>query len=60
MWRFVGRYRKGKRIIRFTKEIDAPTKERALEILYSDLGSKHHVKRAQIIIDSVEEVKNEA
>jgi len=57
MWKFVGRYRKGKRVVRFTKIIDAPTKERALEILYSDLGSKHHVKRTQIVIESVEEVK---
>ncbi len=57
MWRFTGRYRKGRRMVKFTKVIDADRKERALEILYSDLGSKHHVKRSQIVIESVEEVK---
>ena len=57
MWRFTGNYRKGRRVIKFTKAIDADKKERALEILYSDLGSKHHVKRSQIVIESVEEVK---
>ncbi len=53
----MGRYRKGRKMIKFTKNIGAKKKERALEILYSDLGSKHHVKRSQIVIESVEEVK---
>lgn len=57
MWKFVGRYKKKGRWIRFSKIIDAPKRERAEEILYSDLGSKHHVKRASIIIESAEEVK---
>ncbi len=57
MWKFTGYYWKGKRKVKFTKLVDAPTKERAMEILYSDLGSKHHVKRTKIVIESVEEVK---
>jgi len=57
MWKFVGRYRKGRKVIKFTRVIEAEKKERALELLYSDLGSKHHVKRSQIVIESVEEVK---
>ncbi|HID09570.1 TPA: 50S ribosomal protein L18a [Candidatus Micrarchaeota archaeon] len=57
MWRFVGRYKKRGRWIKFTKIIDAPKRERAEEILYSEIGSKHRVKRASIVIEAVEEVK---
>jgi len=57
MWKFVGRYKKRRKWIRFTKVIDAQKRDRAEEILYSELGSKHHAKRASIIIESVEEVE---
>ena len=57
MWKFVGRYKKRGRWIKFTKVIDAPKRERAEEILYSEIGSKHRVKRASIVIEAVEEVK---
>ncbi len=56
MWKFRGKIKSGKRWTKFTKTIDAPKKERAIEILYSDLGSKHRVPRRNIIIESVEEV----
>ncbi|HIQ10166.1 MAG TPA: 50S ribosomal protein L18a [Euryarchaeota archaeon] len=57
MWRFVGRYRKKGKWVKFTKVIDAPKLQRAEEMLYSEIGSKHRVKRASIVIESVEEVK---
>jgi large subunit ribosomal protein LX len=55
MWKFEGKMKMGKKWTKFTKEIEAPSKERALEILYSDLGSKHHVKRRNIVVEKVEE-----
>ena len=42
----------------FTKEIPAHSENRAVEILYSELGSKHAVKRALIDIDEVEELES--
>ena len=53
----MGRYKKRKKWIRFTKVIDAQKRDRAEEMLYSELGSKHCAKRASIIIESVEEVE---
>lgn len=57
MWRFVGKYKKRGKWITFSKMVDAQKRSRAEEILYSDVGSKHGVKRSAIIIESVEEVK---
>lgn len=56
MWKFVGKMKMGKKWVKFTKEIDAPKRERAIEILYSDLGSKHKIPRRSIKIESVEEI----
>ena len=40
----------------FRKEVMAIKPEHALEKVYTELGSKHRVKRFQIRIDGVEEV----
>ncbi|MEM1525529.1 MAG: 50S ribosomal protein L18Ae [Ignisphaera sp.] len=45
--------------IRFTKEIRALKLEHALEKLYSELGSKHKLKRANIKIVDVTEITPE-
>ena len=55
MWKFTGKMKMGKRWVKFTKEIDAPSKERALEILYSDIGSKHKIPRRSIVVETAEE-----
>jgi len=41
---------------RFKKEIIAIKPEHAIEKVYTELGSKHRVKRFQIKIEKVEEV----
>ncbi len=41
---------------RFTVEVTALKPEHAVEQVYSELGSRHKLKRRQIIIESVEEV----
>uniref|UniRef100_A0A7C2V8T4 Large ribosomal subunit protein eL20 n=1 Tax=Ignisphaera aggregans TaxID=334771 RepID=A0A7C2V8T4_9CREN len=45
--------------VKFTKEIRALKLEHALEKLYSELGSKHKVRRANIKIVDVAEVPPE-
>lgn len=45
--------------VRFTKEIRALKPEHALEKLYSELGSKHKVKRINIKIIEVFEIQPE-
>ena len=44
---------------RFTRELLALSKEQALERVYSDVGSKHGVKRNLIHIEEAAEVKPE-
>lgn len=50
--------RNGKRE-EFRKEYRAVKKEDALELVYSEIGSKHRVKRNKIWIESVEEIRPE-
>ena len=57
-FRIKGSFKKGKKKMEFTKEIPAHSENRAVEILYSELGSKHAVKRALIDIDEVEELES--
>ena len=43
----------------FTKEYKAMKEEDALELIYSDIGSKHHVKRSLIKIEEVKEISKD-
>jgi len=43
----------------FSKEYRGLREEDVIEILYSEIGSKHRVKRNKIWIESVEEIKPE-
>lgn len=47
------------RWMKFTKEIRAIKVEHALERLYSELGSKHKVKRANIKVVDIVEIQPE-
>ncbi len=58
IFRIKGQFKK-KGKIEFIREVKSKSKERALERLYSDLGSKHAVKRNLIEISEVEEIKPE-
>ncbi len=44
---------------KFSLEVRALNKEHAIEYLYSVMGSRHRIKRANIKIVSVEEIKPE-
>lgn len=60
-FRVKGKFIMGKSIMsknwqRFTKEVASLNKEEAKERVYSDLGSKHRVKRRSIKVEEIEEI----
>ncbi|MFP4005191.1 MAG: 50S ribosomal protein L18Ae [Candidatus Hadarchaeia archaeon] len=55
IFRIKGWFKKNK--MEFTKEIPTHSEERAKELLYSELGSKHAVKRSLIEIRDIEEIE---
>lgn len=60
-FRVKGKFIMGKSIMsknwqRFTKEVASLNKEEAKERIYSDLGSKHRVKRRSIKVEEIEEI----
>lgn len=44
---------------KFSKEVLGSSKEEAIERIYSELGSKHKIKRRFIKIEDVREIKSE-
>ncbi len=59
IFRIKGWFEKNNQRLDFMKEIPSKSKDRALERLYSELGSKHAVKRNLINIDEAEEIEPE-
>lgn len=60
-FRVKGKFIMGKSIMsknwqRFSKEVASLNKEEAKERVYSDLGSKHRVKRRSIKVEEIEEI----
>ena len=58
-FKVTGTFRMGRRRQDFVKEVASKDKDEATEFVLSDLGSKHKVKRYDIEIDDVKEVKVE-
>ncbi|KXA95727.1 hypothetical protein AKJ65_00930 [candidate division MSBL1 archaeon SCGC-AAA259E19] len=59
IFRIKGWFKKKRNKMEFTKEISSDSKDRAVEILYSDLGSRHAVKRSLVHISEIEELEPE-
>ncbi|MFX0107092.1 MAG: 50S ribosomal protein L18Ae [Candidatus Hodarchaeota archaeon] len=59
VWRVSGEYKKKKRNFSFMKEMIAFKEEHVRERVYSDLGSRHRVKRKDISINEIMEIKPE-
>ena len=59
IFRIDGSFVKNRQKTEFIKELPAKSRGRALERLYSELGSKHAVKRNLIQISEIEEIKPE-
>ena len=56
-FKVTGSFRMGRSPSPFAKEVAAMDKKAAEEVVLSDLGSKHKVKRYDITIDKVTELK---
>ncbi|MDO9536900.1 MAG: 50S ribosomal protein L18Ae [Thermoplasmata archaeon] len=56
-FRVTGNFQMGRNRQNFSKEIISKDKKEATEFILSDLGSKHKVKRYQIKIADVTELK---
>lgn len=59
IFRMSGTFWMGEKEQPFVKEFRAVNKENAIERLYSDLGSKHRVKRVRIKIEDIKEISPE-
>jgi large subunit ribosomal protein LX len=59
VWRVTGEYRKLKRKFKFSREMIALKEAHVMEKIYSDLGSRHRVKRKDITITEIAEIKPE-
>lgn len=58
IFRISGTY-KGKRgPVEFSKEVRALQEEDAIELLHTDLGSKHRIRRGAISVTKVEVIKS--
>ena len=57
VWRATGSYRKNKTTYRFSKELIADKEDHARERMLSELGSRHRVRRKDIKITDVAEVR---
>jgi large subunit ribosomal protein LX len=59
IWRAMGAYKKSKRTFTFTRELLAEKDSHVREKILSELGSRHRVKRREITITEVKEIKPE-
>ena len=59
VWRAIGSYKKRGKTFRFSKEMLSPKESHVREKVMSELGSRHRVKRKDIIITKVEEIRPE-
>jgi large subunit ribosomal protein LX len=59
IFRVRGWFKQGVYRQRFTRELLALSKEQVLERVYSDIGSKHKIKRNLIHLEEVVEIKPE-
>ena len=59
IYRITGRILGKEEPMLFRKEYRALKREDAIEYLYSEMGSKHHVKRTLIKIDKIEEISED-
>ncbi len=59
VWRATGEYRKKRRIFTFSKEMIALKEDHVRERLYSEIGSRHRVRRKDIEIQTIVEIEPE-
>jgi large subunit ribosomal protein LX len=57
VWLVTGVYKKNRRVFSFHKEMIALKESHVRERILSDLGSRHHLKRREIQISEIKEIK---
>ena len=55
-YRAIGTFRAGKRNQPYTLDVVADIEETATELVYSNFGSRHRVKRRFVIIETLSEI----
>jgi large subunit ribosomal protein LX len=56
IFRIQGKFMMGNSLKPFTKELKATNEEEIKERIYSEFGSKHHIKRNKIKIEDIAEI----
>jgi len=56
IFRIQGKFMMGNALKPFTKELKATNEEEIRERIYSEFGSKHHIKRNKIKIEDITEI----
>jgi large subunit ribosomal protein LX len=59
IWRASGNYRKNKKSYGFTRELLADKESHVEERIFSEMGSRHRVRRKDIEITEIKEIKPE-
>ena len=59
IFRITGKFMMGDNYQPFTKELKAIKEEDIYEKIYSEFGSKHHINRNQINIETIDEISAE-
>lgn len=56
-WSVTGSYRKDRHTFKFQKELVGTNESHVRERILSDIGSRHRIKRRDIVISEVKELK---
>ena len=56
IFRIQGKFMMGNALKPFTRELKAINEEEIKEKIYSEFGSKHHIKRNKIMIEEIAEI----
>lgn len=59
IFRIQGKFMTGNSLKPFTREIKATNEEEIKERIYSEFGSKHHIKRSKIKIEDINEISED-
>jgi large subunit ribosomal protein LX len=59
IFRIQGKFMMGNILKPFTKELKAINEDDVKEKIYSEFGSKHHIRRSKIIIETTNEITPE-
>ncbi|MCE5214444.1 MAG: 50S ribosomal protein L18a [Methanobacterium sp.] len=59
IFRIQGKFLMGNSLKPFTKELKAINEEEIKEKIYSEFGSKHHIKRNKIKIEEITEISQD-